>query len=89
MVPVIPTSYQYIICIEGHIWGDWIDWPVEMVGLRQTFDHDGSRAVTLLDITLPDQPALFGFLEKLRDLNLKLISVQRNEALVDQDYQAP
>ncbi len=87
MVPGNPASYQYSVCVEGHIGGDWIDWPVDVVDLHQTFDHDGQRAITRLDVSLPDQPALFGFLEKLRDLNLMLISIRRDESLVDLDYQ--
>ena len=31
----------------------------------------------ILLVILPDQPALHGLLEKIRDLNLNLISVQR------------
>jgi hypothetical protein len=58
---------------------DWVDWPRD-VEIRHTFDQDKARAITLLIVTLPDQPALYGLLEKLRDLNLKLIFTQRDEA---------
>ncbi len=73
-----PAGYQYQICVEGHIGVDWVDWP-RKVEIQQTFDRCGQRAITLLTVSLPDQPALYGFLDKLRDLNLKLIYTQRDE----------
>jgi len=66
---------DYSIKIEGLISPDWVDWPCEVE--TQHEDENGSRAVTILIVTLPDQSALHGLLEKIRDLNLKLISFQR------------
>lgn len=61
----------YEIRIEGHLdprWSDWLD------GVAITLlDSDE----TLLSGTLADQAALHGLLAKIRDMNLKLISVRR------------
>ncbi len=72
------TDSPYRICVEGHVGMDWVDWPSEM-NIRHAFDHEGKRAITYLLITVPDQPALYGLLEKLRDLNLKLVYLQQDE----------
>jgi hypothetical protein len=69
---------RYIICIEGHVGADWFEWP-EGAEIFHHFDQDGQRAVTLLVFALKDQPALHGVLDKIRDLNLKLIFVQRED----------
>ncbi len=59
----------YEIKINGHLDPDWSDW---FAGVQVTHLEGG---VTLLCGQLPDQPALHGLLERIRDLNLKLISV--------------
>ncbi len=70
-----PIGCGYLICVEGHLGAGWVDWPCE-VETRQDFSGAGQRPVTILTVTLPDQPALHGVLQTIRDLNLKLISVQ-------------
>jgi hypothetical protein len=60
---------QYEIKIKGHLDPAWSDW---FAGLK--LSHlEGNE--TLLSGSLPDQAALFGLLERIRDLNLTLISV--------------
>jgi hypothetical protein len=61
---------EYIeIRIKGQLDSYWSDW---FAGL--TLTHlEGD--VTLLSGSLPDQAALHGLLERIRDLNLVLISV--------------
>jgi hypothetical protein len=60
---------EYEIRIKGHLDPCWSDW---FAGLELTH-LEGDE--TLLAGVLPDQAALHGLLERIRDLNLKLISV--------------
>jgi hypothetical protein len=62
------TEY-YEVKIRGRLDPRWSDW---FAGLKLTH-LDGDE--TLLSGPLPDQAALHGLLERVRDLNLKLISV--------------
>lgn len=55
--------------IKGHLDPRWSDW---FAGLQLTHLEANE---TLLSGTLPDQAALYGLLERIRDLNLGLISV--------------
>ncbi len=70
------NEMKYIIKIEGHLGADWIDWPFP-VETRHAMDESRQHAITILSVTLPDQPALHALLEKIRDLNLTLIAFQR------------
>ncbi len=60
------------IKIKGHLDPTWSDW---FTGMNLThLEGDG----TLLSGVLPDQAALHGLLERIRDLNLTLVSVTCN-----------
>ena len=66
----------YKIKIRGHLDPCWSDW---FMGLK--FTHlEGNE--TLLSGPLPDQGALHGLLERIRDLNLTLISVTSGDPTV-------
>ena len=63
----MPEYYE--IKIKSHLDPGWADW---FAGLKLTHLEGGE---TLLSGLLPDQAALHGLLELVRDLNLALISV--------------
>ena len=63
----MPEHYE--IKIKGQLDQRWLDW---FAGLKLTLLES---AETLLSGLLPDQAALHGLLERIRDLNLTLISV--------------
>jgi hypothetical protein len=63
----MPEYYE--IKIKGHLDSHWSVW-FEELGITHLEGNE-----TLLHGTLPDQAALHGLLERIRDLNLTLISV--------------
>jgi hypothetical protein len=60
---------QVEIMIKGHIDVEWSGW---LAGLAVTHTADGD---TVLRGQVPDQPALYGLLNRLSDLGMQLISV--------------
>ena len=62
---------HYEIKIEGHLDPRWSEW-FACLELTHLAENE-----TLLSGSLPDQAALYGLLERVRDLNLKLVSVIR------------
>lgn len=64
----------YEIRIRGHLDKDWAEW---FEGLTLTHTNDGH---TILTGPLADQPALHGVLNRIRNLNLALISVNQVES---------
>jgi hypothetical protein len=63
----MPEYYE--IKIKGLLDPHWSDWFADLKLTHLEGDE------TLLSGPLPDQAALHGLLERIRDLNLKLISV--------------
>lgn len=61
----------YEIRVEGQLPSDWSNW---FEGLDIRCDIPGE---SILSGPLTDQAALHGVMAKIRDLNLKLISVNR------------
>ncbi len=64
-----PVTYE--IRVEGLIDGRWTDW---FHGMDMNY---ANNLETILTGQLPDQTALHGVIEKIRDLGLNLISVNR------------
>lgn len=66
----------YEILVQGHLdslWGQWF----EGMTLSSVENGESGVACTLIAGQVADQPALHGLLIKIRDLNLKLLSVRR------------
>jgi hypothetical protein len=66
----------YEIKIQGHLDIKWAEW---FYGMTITHEPDGT---TTLSGTLPDQIVLHSVLDRIRDMNLQLISV--NPVLSDE-----
>lgn len=66
------TQY-YLIQVKGHLDKSWADW---MDGLTIIHQANGD---TRLAGSLPDQGALHGVLNRLRDLGVPLISVYASD----------
>jgi hypothetical protein len=63
----------YTIRLKGHLDAHWSEW---LAGMRVT--HLAGDE-TLLAGLLPDQAALHGLLERIRDLNLTLLALTRGD----------
>jgi hypothetical protein len=61
---------RYEVRVDGVLDGRWSEW---FEGLQ--IDTEGGE--TVLSGTLPDQPALHGVLDKVRDLGLCIVAVCR------------
>jgi hypothetical protein len=64
---------QYRIRLRGKLRPEWSKWFYELT-LTDEVDEDG-RPVTVLTGYLPDQAALHGLLERIRDTGLQILSV--------------
>jgi hypothetical protein len=69
--PVQPG--HYVIRLKGHLAPRWAAW---FEGLAMTHTAAGE---TILSGPIADQAALHGVLDRVRDLNVELISVNRIE----------
>ena len=69
-----PATYR--IRIVGRVNDGWSDF---MSNLEQSFDQENGATITTITGTVTDQAALHGLLERIRDLNLTLISVNTND----------
>ena len=65
------TVEIYEIKIQGHLDTKWSEW---FYGLTITHEPDGN---TTLNGPLPDQIVLHSVLDRLRDMNLPLLSVKQ------------
>jgi hypothetical protein len=63
-----------VMCVDGHLDFHWSDW---FEGLTMRHLPDGS---TELSGTVPDQAAMYGLLNRARDLGLTLLTVSMTPA---------
>ena len=73
----------YEIRVEGRLPSGWSDW-FEGLNIRC-----GAQGDSILAGPVTDQAALHGVLAKIRDLNLKLISVHRCAPEEADDHERP
>lgn len=78
MRSVKQSPVLYEIQVEGYLDSRWSDW----FGGMELTNVETDGGLTILTGSIPDQSALHGFLAKIRDLGLVLVSVRR----IDQDF---
>jgi hypothetical protein len=66
-----PEPVLHEIRVQGHLDDRWAGWAEGLTLVRST---DGT---TTLTVPLPDQAALHGLLNRIRDLNAPIVSVRR------------
>jgi hypothetical protein len=66
---------KYQIIVKGKLDKSWSDW-LDGASVSSELDEDGLM-ITRLIVQATDQPALFGILNRIRDMNLLPISVER------------
>ncbi len=72
------TPLFYEIRVEGELGDMWAHW-FEGLSIRKEFNGESDQPITVLYGPVADQPALHGVLNKIRDLNLVLISIEKRE----------
>jgi len=74
--PRLSTQTYYEIRIEGELGDMWANW-FEGLSIRKEIHPQNEYYTTILYGTIRDQPALYAVLNKIRDLNLTLISLEK------------
>ena len=69
--PISSAGTRYAIRVQGHLDPDWSEW---LEGMTLTHEEGG---VTRLEGPIRDQAALRGLLNRLWDLHLTIVTVQR------------
>jgi hypothetical protein len=65
----------YQIKIQGKLDMSWSDW-LSRARMTSELDETGLM-ITTITVELADQPALFGILDRIRDMNLLPVAVER------------
>ena len=67
----------YQIKLKGELDQSWSDW---LGSIRVSVDQqDGGSVISILTVNVIDQSNLFGILDRIRDLNIFLISVMKSD----------
>jgi hypothetical protein len=66
----------YQIKVKGKLDQNWSAW-LGSAKITTSIERDGTE-VTTLTLTAIDQSTLFGILDRIRDLNISLVSVTRD-----------
>jgi hypothetical protein len=69
-------GYRYLIRVQGHLDAEWSEW---LNGMTITHEEGGESR---LEGPVFDQAALHGLLNKLRDMCVSILAVQRLGAVV-------
>ncbi len=69
----MPEGTRYAVRVRGHLDSRWAAW----FGQVTIVNHEDGEAT--LHLVLRDQTALHGLLDRIRDLNLPLLSVNQEE----------
>ncbi len=69
-------KWLYEIRVEGQLGYEWSSWFDGLIVAHERNETTG-EVVTVISGILPDQPALHGLLNKIRDLNLSILSLKR------------
>lgn len=64
---------RYAIRVKGHLNDRWVEW----LGQATVVNHENGEAT--LHVVVRDQAALHGLLDRIRDLNLPLLSVMAED----------
>ena len=78
------SATYYRIEVAGHLSPEWAEWFGNMTlaveqPLRAAGQPSQGTTITVLSGPVPDRAALFGILNRIRDLGLRLISVNQIE----------
>ncbi len=72
--PSVGQPATYRLQVQGRLDATWSDW---FGGMNVTVkDKDDGPAITTMTGVIPDQAALYGLLNRLRDLGLLLLEVR-------------
>ncbi len=72
--PYFSERGHYQIRVKGKLDANWADW---FDGLTLIAEEHPDGPTTLIAGLVPDQAALHSVLERIRDLNLQLLTVER------------
>lgn len=77
LTPGASEAGRYEIRLRGRLDAHWTAW---FDGSSVSYEHDGT---TLISGPVADQAALHGLLQRVRDLGLPLVSVERVDGDID------